>query len=72
MLLTVPPIAPRTLRRYLPELGLLLAGCYRPAWAGELIDGGEARSLAGEVLGRAGSGGPDGLGDWTRSVIEKA
>ena len=52
---------------------LLLVGCCRPAWADEHTPPAEdmARDLAAEVLRRASSG-EDGLGEWTRSVIERA
>ena len=52
---------------------LMLAGCCRPAWADEHAPSAEdlARDLAAEVLGKTGGGG-DGLGIWTRGVIERA
>ena len=54
------------------SLSLLLAACCGPAWAEEPSRDDSARALADEVLRRAGSGSPDGLGEWTRSVIERA
>ena len=68
----------RPIRRTLPEIALLLAcalvlaACCGPALAQDGSAEDEARSLADEVLKRAGSGGPDGLGDWTHSVLERA
>ena len=52
-------------------VALCLAGCCRPALAQQTPPSPEAsaRDLAAEILRRAGS---DGLGDWTRSVIERA
>ena len=56
---------------------LVLAGCCLPARAGEpAVDAfspdERARALVDEVLRQAGSDGPDGLGDWTRSVMDRA
>ena len=53
---------------------LVLAVCCGPALADEVPRSPEdqARSLAEEVLRRAGSTGPDSLGDWTKSVIGRA
>ena len=50
---------------------LCVAGCCRPALAGEPAPAAEqeARDLAAEVLRQAGDG---GLGDWTRDVIDRA
>ena len=50
---------------------LLLAGCCRPALAQQAPPSAEAaaRDLAAEVLREAGG---DELGDWTRSVIDRA
>ena len=50
----------------------LLAGCCRFALADEPSAEDRARSLADEVLRRAGSDGGDGLGRWTREVLERA
>ena len=49
----------------------LLAACCRPALAQETPPSPEAaaRDLAAEILRRAGS---DDLGDWTRSILERA
>ena len=53
---------------------LVLAVCCGPAVAGDPPPSPEdqARSVTDEVLRRAGSSGPEGLGDWTRSVIGRA
>ena len=53
---------------------LALAVCCGPALADEAPHSPEdqARNLADEVLRRAGSPGPDSLGDWTKSVIGRA
>ncbi len=51
---------------------LVLAACCLPARAGELPADERARTLVEEVLRQAGSDGPDGLGDWTRSVVDRA
>ena len=50
---------------------LLLGACACPARAGEAAPGAEesVRDLAAEVLRKAGDG---GLGDWTRSIIDRA
>ena len=50
---------------------LCLAGCCRPSLAQELPPSPEtqARDLAAEVLRKAGDG---DLGDWTRSIVERA
>ena len=50
---------------------LCLAGCCRPASAQEQLSPPEtvARDLAAEVLRKSGG---DGLGEWTRDVIERA
>ena len=50
---------------------LLLGACACPARAGEAAPGPEesVRDLAAEVLRKAGDG---GLGDWTRSIIDRA
>ena len=55
---------------------LLLAGCCGPVRAEEIPrtvqpDEAGVRTLVDEVLGKAGDG-EDGLGEWTRSVIERA
>ena len=52
---------------------LLLAACSGSAFAGDPPPSAEdrARALADEVLRRAGDG-EEGLGEWTRSVIERA
>ena len=53
---------------------LLLAGCCRPAWADDHAPSAAedmARDLVDEVLRKSGAG-EDGLGDWTRSAIERA
>ena len=52
----------------------MLAVCCGPALAGEPPPSPEdrARTLADEVLRRAGSPGPEGLGEWTKSVIGRA
>ena len=53
---------------------LVLAACCGPALADEPPSSPEdrARTLADEVLRRVGSSGPEGLGDWTKSVIGRA
>ena len=59
---------------------LLLAGCCGPARAADAPPRGEgedtaeaqARALADEVLRKAGEAGAEGLGDWSRSVIDRA
>ena len=53
---------------------LLLAACACPALADEPPSSPEdqSRIVADEVLRRAGSSGPEGLGDWTKSVIGRA
>ena len=51
---------------------LLLSSCCRPAWAEEPPADAAARTLADEVLRRAGSGAEDGLEAWTRSILERA
>ena len=53
---------------------LALAVCCGPAYAGDPPSpaGDQARALADEVLRRAGSPGPEGLGHWTNSVIGRA
>ena len=53
-------------------LALALAASCGAARAGEPAAQGEAGALADAVMERAGSGGPDGLGDWTRRVLERA
>ena len=52
----------------------LLSACACPAWADEPAPGaGDSVSdLAAEVLRKAGGNGNDGLGDWTRSIIDRA
>ena len=50
----------------------VLASGLAPARAGEPSGEDTARALAEEVLRRAGSGGDDGLGAWSRSVIDRA
>ncbi len=57
----------------LAGLLVLAVGC-GPALAGEppSAPADQARTLADEVLRRAGSPGPEGLGDWTKSVIGRA
>jgi len=52
----------------------VLAVCCGSAYAGDPPHSPEdqARSVADEVLRRAGSSGPEGLGDWTKSVIGRA
>ncbi len=54
-------------------VALTAGGCCRPAWADDAPPRTQeaARELAAEVLRRAG-GGEDGLGEWTRAVIEGA
>ena len=83
---SLPCVVPRPIRRTLPGFAallacaLLLAACCGRAWAGDVPVAvkpdeaalGAARGLAEEVLRRAGSGGEEGLGDWTRSVMERA
>ena len=49
---------------------LLLAACCGPAVASD--EDAAARALTEEVLRKAGSAGAESLGDWTRSVIERA
>ena len=53
---------------------LMLAVCCGPALADDPSPSAEdrARMLADEVLRRAESSGPEGLGDWTRSIIGRA
>ena len=53
---------------------LLLGACACPARAGDPAPGAEesVRDLAAEVLRKAGGNGDDGLGDWTRSIIDRA
>ena len=74
----LPSTAPRPIRPYLPGIALLLAGtlalaaCCRPAWAEGPSAGEAARSVADEVLRKAGSGAEDCLGAWTRSVLDRA
>ena len=76
--MNLPSIIPGPMRRRLPEIAmmlacaLVLAACCRPAWGEQPSAEERAHALADEVLRRATSGGPDGLGDWTRSVIERA
>lgn len=55
-------------------LALLLGACRGPALADDSIPSAEdsARALADEVLRKAGAAGEEGLGEWTRSVIERA
>ena len=55
-------------------LALLLGACACPARADESASGAEdsVRDLAAEVLRKAGGNGDDGLGDWTRSIIDRA
>ena len=77
------PVAARPMRRRRPWIAALLAyalvpgaGC-GPARAGEPaaeVSPAEerARALVEEVRERAGADGPDGLGAWTRSVMERA
>ena len=52
----------------------LLGACACPARAGEPAPGAEdsVRDLAAEVLRKAGRNGNDGLGDWTRSIVDRA
>ncbi len=49
---------------------LLLAACCGPAVASD--EDAAARALTEEVLRKAGGAGAESLGDWTRSVIERA
>lgn len=53
---------------------LLLAACCRPAVAQQQAPSpeAEARDLAAEALRRASGSGEDSLGDWTRSIMERA
>jgi len=53
---------------------LLLAACYGPARADGPAPSAEdrARDLADEVLRRAGGDGNHALGEWTRSIVERA
>ena len=51
---------------------LALVACCGAARAGEPAAQDEARALADAVMERAGSAGPDGLGAWTRSLIDRA
>ena len=58
---------------------LCLAGCCRPALAQETppretpsSPDSSVRDLAVEVLRKAGGHGDDGLGEWTRTIIERA
>ena len=55
-------------------LALLPGACACPARAGEPALGTEdsVRDLAAEVLRKAGGNGNDELGDWTRSIIDRA
>ena len=52
----------------------LLGACACPARAGEPAPGAgnSVRDLAAEVLRKAGRNGNDGLGDWTRSIVDRA
>lgn len=52
----------------------LLAACCRPAVADDSVRAAEgpARALADEVLRRAGSDDEDGLGEWSRSIVDRA
>ena len=73
-----PLNSPSTTRRRLAvaalplACALVLAGCCLPARAGEPAAEERARTLVDEVLRQAGSDGPDGLGDWSRSVMDRA
>jgi len=53
---------------------LVLVACCGTARAEETPASAEdrARSLAEEVMQRAGAGATDGLGEWTRSIVERA
>ena len=52
---------------------LVLAVCCGPTLAGEPPSPeDQARALADEVLRRAGSPGPEGLDDWTKSIVGRA
>ena len=53
---------------------VVLSGCCVAARAGEPVPAPEepARDLAAEILRNAGGNGDDGLGDWTRSIIDRA
>ena len=55
-------------------LAVSLAGCCRPVLADEMAPSPDAaaRDLAAEVMRRAGGTGPDALGGWTRSIIDRA
>ena len=65
-------------RRRLPAAAVplafafVLAACCLAARAGDLPAEDGARSLVEEVLERTGADRPDGLGAWTRSVMERA
>jgi len=77
-----PPPGPLVRRAAsLLATALLLAACCGPLRAAEDIPPGAgpddrserpARDLAAEVLRRAGGNGPGALGDWTRSIIDRA
>ena len=56
---------------FLLTAALCLAGCCRPALAGEPASSAaeQARNLAAEVLRKAGG---DDLGEWTRSILDRA
>ena len=51
---------------------LVLALCAGPAFGEQPSPESQARALADEVLHKAGEAGPQGLGEWTRSVIGRA
>ena len=64
---------PRSRTAVVLAAALFLAGCCRPAMAQETPSPeASARDLAAEVLRKAGGNGEDTLGDWTRSIIERA
>ena len=70
--IAVSPIRRRSVATVGLAFALALAGCCGTARAGEPVAEDDARALVDEVLRQAGANGPDGLGDWTRSVVDRA